>query len=288
YRLQFCGDMAHPEFEATYQQLDQLGDGGCGCVYAGYRKADHLPVRVSHEGRRNELSAEVAIMLKLASKTRGSVEESAPVSLLDWYDLDQELILVLERPVPCKDLSHYIKANGDYFYHRCVFAKFKLHNKSVFHRDIKIENILIETGSSVPRVRLIDFGLGCFFKKRSFFRVFYGTVDHAPPEWMIRSTYSAGPTTVWQMGVVLFELLHRKTRFKTEMFLKKRLTITVNVAFLVLLSFSPECQDFLKMCLDRNPEQRPSLQQLRLHPCKKDFDSILFLFPTWKVEKFLQ
>lgn len=101
-------------------------------------------------------------MLKLASKTRGSVEESAPVSLLDWYDLDQELILVLERPVPCKDLSHYIKANGgslkeeeakvscsnaaistrsvwfqcsppslDYFYHRCVFAKFKLHSTSV-------------------------------------------------------------------------------------------------------------------------------------------------------------
>ena len=66
------------------------------------------------EGGKNDLSAEVAIMLKLASITSGSVEESAPVSLLDWYDLDQELILILERPVPCKDLSHYIMANGGY------------------------------------------------------------------------------------------------------------------------------------------------------------------------------
>ena len=50
-----------------------------------------------------EISVEVAIMLKLDAGTQGSVGTSAPVSLLDWsdldwYNLDQELILVLERP----------------------------------------------------------------------------------------------------------------------------------------------------------------------------------------------
>ena len=51
-------------------------------------------------------------MLKLAAGAKGSVGASAPVSLLDWYDLGEELILVLERPFPAVDLSEYIKVNG--------------------------------------------------------------------------------------------------------------------------------------------------------------------------------
>lgn len=56
------------------------------------------------------LAAEVAVMLQL----RGSVGTSAPVSLLDWYNLDTELILVLERPVPSEDLFDYVNSNEDY------------------------------------------------------------------------------------------------------------------------------------------------------------------------------
>ncbi len=49
-----------------------------------------------------------------------------------------------------------------------------LEDKHIFHRDIKTENLLVETSSDVPRLRLIDFGLGCFFEKRSFYKNFYG------------------------------------------------------------------------------------------------------------------
>lgn len=58
------------------------------------------------------VSVEVAIMLKLAAEADGPVGASAPVSLLDWFDLGTELILVLERPVPAVDLHDYITANG--------------------------------------------------------------------------------------------------------------------------------------------------------------------------------
>ena len=58
------------------------------------------------------LPAEVAVMLKLSEGSAGSVGTSVSVSLLDWYHLDQELILVLERPVPCEDLFLYIMCNG--------------------------------------------------------------------------------------------------------------------------------------------------------------------------------
>lgn len=55
-----------------------------------------------------------------------------------------------------------------------VDAAIELQDNCIFHRDIKSENILIETSSNVPRVRLIDFGLSCFDKKRSFYHIFYG------------------------------------------------------------------------------------------------------------------
>ncbi|XP_039453941.1 serine/threonine-protein kinase Chk2-like [Oreochromis aureus] len=62
-----------------------------------------------------------------------------------------------------------------------VDAAKHLEDKHIFHRDIKSENILIETGSDVPRVRIIDFGLSCFVKERSLYRVFYGTDIYSLP-----------------------------------------------------------------------------------------------------------
>lgn len=50
---------------------------------------------------------EVAFMLKTGGLP-GSVGQSAAVSLLDWYILDKELILVMERPVNSMDLKKYL------------------------------------------------------------------------------------------------------------------------------------------------------------------------------------
>lgn len=56
-------------------------------------------------------------------------------------------------------------------------AAHELQHQRIFHRDIKVADILIETGSNVPRVRIIDFGLSCFFKDKSTYRVFYGKMS---------------------------------------------------------------------------------------------------------------
>ncbi|XP_035522674.1 serine/threonine-protein kinase pim-1-like [Morone saxatilis] len=259
------------QFQAKYKQQKQLGEGGCGSVYAGYRIADKLPVAIKHipkdkvfcklvDDDGKQLSVEVAVMLKLEADTTGPEGSTAPVSLLDWYDLGQELILVLERPVPSEDMQNYIDDNGGSLpEEEAKVTNQPPEDNCIFHRDIKVENILIETGSDVPRVRLIDFGLSCFVKKQSsFYRVFYGTPAHIPPEWYSRCTYRAGPTTVWQLGVVLFESVHRKSSFDTKMFIRNKMKINSRL--------SEDCQDFLRICLSKVPEQRPTLEQLQLHP----------------------
>uniref|UniRef100_A0A3B4FSC9 non-specific serine/threonine protein kinase n=1 Tax=Pundamilia nyererei TaxID=303518 RepID=A0A3B4FSC9_9CICH len=183
------------------------------------------------------LSVEVAIMLELQDGKTGQLLNSTSVSLLDWYNLQEEQILVLERPIPAQDLLQFIDVNG----------ALAFEDKNIFHRDIKVENVLIETGSDVPRVWLIDFGLSCFVS----FLYFAGTVAHAPPEWYSCCSYSAGPTTVWQLGVLLYESLHRK-QFETQEFIRHKLKISKRL--------SKNCRHFLRTCLNKVPEQRPTLK----------------------------
>ncbi|XP_072231758.1 serine/threonine-protein kinase pim-1-like [Leuresthes tenuis] len=268
-------DAQRAEFEEKYEEKNQLGKGGCGSVFAGCRRADNLPVAIKHipkdkvfckhkDKNGRQISVEVAVMLKLESSTASSVGHSAPVSLLDWYDLQQELILVLERPMPAEDLANYIEEHGGslqedeakIIIQQLVNAAVHLKQNNIFHRDIKVENILIETGSDVPRLCLIDFGLSFINKKTSKYRTFYGTSAHVPPEWLSSCTYSAGPTTVWQVGVVLFEMLHNK-EFRSTNFIRKKLKISSTL--------SQDCLDFLEQCLTKVPKQRPTLEQLLNH-----------------------
>ena len=57
-------------------------------------------------------------------------------------------------------------------------AAIELDTKGVFHRDIKLENILIETASNVPCARLIDFGCSRLVKDEPYYN--YSGMIFAP------------------------------------------------------------------------------------------------------------
>ncbi|XP_040004695.1 serine/threonine-protein kinase pim-2-like [Xiphias gladius] len=265
------------DFEAKYLEFDILGEGGFGSVYAGNRKKDNLPVAIKHipkvdvecrpvvlKGKIYRIPMEVFLMLQVGAGP-SSAGKSAAVSLLDWYDLDEEVLLVMERPVSSVDLLTYMDDNdgpldedtAKVLMLQLVEAAINMHSKGVFHRDIKSENILIETGSNVPRVRIIDFGCGCIVKKRPY-RCFSGTPAYGPPEFQISGSYEAGPTTVWQLGALLYEMLDGYKRFNTSKFIRKKIKFNSEM--------SRDCRGLLRMCLALNPTERATLEQMQLHP----------------------
>ncbi|XP_041832052.1 serine/threonine-protein kinase pim-1-like [Melanotaenia boesemani] len=261
------------EFEAKYQQENPLGEGGYGSVFAGYRKADNLPVAIKYVKKiiffeytddGEEMPAEVAVMLRLQARTDNSVGKSAPVTLLDWYELEGQLVLVLERPESAVSLSDYVSDHGGaleeapakVILQQLVDAAIYLQKNCIFHRDIKLENILIETDSEKPQLRLIDFGLSCFYDENTEFDVCCGILSQFPPEVLNMDNYSAGPGTVWQIGVVLYEMLHTMN-FVSTSFIQNKLRIRKKL--------SKRGQDFLKKCLAEDPMKRPTLEDLQSH-----------------------
>ncbi|XP_074470048.1 serine/threonine-protein kinase pim-2-like [Sebastes fasciatus] len=252
-----------------------LGEGSFGAVFAGHRKDDHLPVAIKRireflyttvdlDGEVTDLPTEVALLLHLNPAGAGT---SAVVGLLDWYNLDNELILVLERPVPCMDLYDYLGSTqssiqedmGRIITKQQVEGLQEVHSGEVFHRDIKMENILIETGSDVPRVWIIDFGSGEFLTEERYTEN-EGTLLYTTPEYIRRGWSTPEATTVWQLGAVLFEMLHDGvTPFHTPRDI-------INAVPDIRDTLSYNCQDFIARCMDKSPEARPTLETLKHHP----------------------
>lgn len=77
-------------------------------------------------------------------------------------------------------------------------------SRQVVHRDIKLENILLDSGRAM---KLIDFGLAAFYLPGKKLRVHCGSPSYAAPEIVARKMYEGPPVDVWSLGVVLFAMV---------------------------------------------------------------------------------
>ena len=74
--------------------------------------------------------------------------------MLDWYEVKNNFVIVMERPESAQDLFDYITEKGALdeetsrtFFRQIVETLINIHNQGVVHRDIKDENILIDLKS---------------------------------------------------------------------------------------------------------------------------------------------
>ncbi|CAM4715496.1 unnamed protein product [Leuciscus chuanchicus] len=205
---------------SRYEMGRILGKGSFGSVYEGQRLEDGLEVAVkiarkpqnmkyiSIPGHPGQLPLEVGLLI-LANR---GPKVSGIIELLDWQDQPDQYIMVLERPSPCEDLRHFWKRHkgildedtARFIMAQATMAAHMSCRRGVFHRDVKLENLLINT--ETLEVKLIDFGCGDLLQEAGYER-FSGTRRYCPPEYYTEGKYHGRPATVWSLGVLLFLLV---------------------------------------------------------------------------------
>ncbi|KAL0180283.1 hypothetical protein M9458_025725, partial [Cirrhinus mrigala] len=134
------------------------------------------------------------------------------IQLLDWKDLGEYYIMVLERPVPCEDVFDFMQRHGGsvdeetarVIVRQATQAALVSCQRGVLHRDIKLENLLIN--KNTLEVKLIDFGCGDLLQSTAY-TTFMGTPVYSPPEFVAEGKYHGEPATVYSLGVLLFSLV---------------------------------------------------------------------------------
>lgn len=266
------------DFDKKYTIGNLLGKGGFGTVYAGYRNRDHLPVaikcinknRVLH-GKNDHIPIEVALMT-MTSHIEGVIK------LIEYFELPDCFMLILERMMSnvgtnkdikttssnVQDLFDFISDHGPLkeelarkIFSQLVKTVQHITQAGVIHRDIKDENILIDTQSH--QIKLIDFGSGARLHDEVY-TDFDGTRVYAPPEWIKFRRYRADGLTVWSLGILLYDMVCGDIPYENDHQIKK-----AQVLFKPNLGLSDEVKDLIRSCLTVNTTERISLNGITNH-----------------------
>jgi serine/threonine protein kinase len=130
----------------------------------------------------------------------------------------------------------------------------RLHSMEVLHRDVKLENLLCDTSTRPPRVKLCDFGHAILVRDLSRDRQFYGTPGYAAPEVTQGPVWSAS-ADVWAMGVVMYALLANSLPFEGDEGWRRPADLSSRVWWRVSL----EARLLLQALLEVDANQRGTL-----------------------------
>ncbi|KAK4136311.1 kinase-like protein, partial [Trichocladium antarcticum] len=138
-----------------------------------------------------------------------------------------------------------------------------VHQQSCVHRDLKLENILLDKNENV---KLCDFGFTREYEgKANYLQTFCGTICYSAPEMLKGEKYAGEKVDVWSLGVILYALLCGELPFDDD---------DDSITRSKILSQEPDYPDhlppdalaLLKSLLSKRPLLRPTLPDILAHP----------------------
>jgi serine/threonine protein kinase len=243
-----------------YEILDKLGEGGMGVVYKAHdTKLDRLVAMkfLPHHLTLNE--AEQARFLQEA-RAASALNHPNVCTIYDIKEENNQQFIVMEfvdgttmkQKVPIRKLQDALT-----FAVQIGEALREAHGKGIVHRDIKCENIMV---NSKNHVKVMDFGLAKLkgSLKQTKTSSTAGTLAYMAPE-QIQGGEVDARSDIFSFGVVLFEMITGHMPFRGEHEAAMMYSILNEEPETVLMGrpdSPPDIDRIIHRALEKDPEDR--------------------------------
>jgi serine/threonine protein kinase len=255
-----------------------VGQGSFATVYEGFQTATGQAVAVKKirineiQNRVNKLWSEIKIMKRL--------DHQRIVKLYDVHlDANEEVLYLFLEWCDRGDLSALIKNSrlsereACHYFNQIREGMEFLSKNSIVHRDIKPQNILLQTNDSGVSVKICDFGLSTLADTNSLMNTMCGSPMYMAPEVIAHETYTV-KSDLWSLGVILYELIYQTHPYPATNYYQLTRAIKRQIEYPESPAISNECIELLRALLQ--------------YDCLKRIEWSAFFQHKWFTETNLQ
>ncbi|WWD18712.1 hypothetical protein CI109_103166 [Kwoniella shandongensis] len=137
-----------------------------------------------------------------------------------------------------------------------------MHRRGVVHRDLKLENVLLD---GELRIKLGDLGFAREWQRGRLMDTFCGTTGYASPEMLAGRKYLGVETDIWSLGIILYILLCGGLPFDDddERVMKD---LIAKGEYEEPEWLSEEARSLIRGMLHQDPTQRLGIEAILTHP----------------------
>ncbi|PRW57463.1 serine threonine kinase [Chlorella sorokiniana] len=290
------------DVEDVYHLGPALGYGG----FSKVRLATHRETRKKYAAKiiplpprgsaTNKYNSSRAMILREVDVIQ-RLDHPCLVKLHEWYVHDGKLYLIMDL-LAGGELLDEVEEHGPLTepQARGIFLQLLLgvqfmHSIGIVHRDLKLENLLLERQGDIASVKIVDFGFAkkCRDSADECLTTVCGTPEYMAPEVVrgsskIRAMLEGSPTTesdftpysaacdLWSCGVILYMLLSGQPPFSSTShprLLRSIVAGRFSFEGPAWKRISPEAQDLIAKLLVVDPRQRLTANAALAHPWMK-------------------
>ncbi|KAM3963408.1 STKc_STK36 domain-containing protein fused [Aphomia sociella] len=200
----------------SYVIISFIGEGSFGRVFKAKHKETHATVALKVIRKRGRSSKDLK-NLRQECDIQRQLKHPNIILMIDSFDTESELVVVTEYAE--KELHSILAKEGCLNEEQVkkitwdlVSALYYLHSHRVLHRDLKPQNVLID---STGQAKLCDFGLARIMTNATHILTsIKGTPLYMAPELIEEKPYDH-QADLWSLGCIIYELIAGQPPFCT-------------------------------------------------------------------------
>ena len=271
----FIANSCYPPTDISFYKFGRvIGRGAFGKVNIGLNILTGRIVAIKSFNKKNLSNEKAKKKILYETNLMRGLYHPAVTKILETFETDKYMLIIMEY-ISGGNLQNFVKKRrklcektAKILFRQLIQGIKYIHSKGIVHRDIKLENILLDLNNIV---KICDFGVGKITEKGHKLLDQCGTPVYMAPEIIQGDGYEGFPVDIWSAGVALYIMLSGNIPFNRDKTHDLQSAI-INLPYKKIDDISDSANDLLKNILEKDPTKRLTPDQILEHPWMLEYN----------------
>ena len=262
-------NLCYPNTDLSFYKYGRvIGRGAFGKVNIGLNILTGRIVAIKSFNKKNLINESAKNKILYETNLMRGLCHPSVTKILETFECENYMLIIMEY-ISGGNLQNFVKKRrklcektAKILFRQIIQGIRYIHSRGIVHRDIKLENILLDLNNII---KICDFGVGKLIKPNTILKDQCGTPIYMAPEILKGNGYKGFPVDVWSAGVALYIMLSGTLPFNKDKDHDLEYSI-LNNHLKEIKDISEEGNNLLKNILEKDPNKRFTCNQILEHP----------------------